>query len=298
MLNTSHLTISRRATKTPGSRRVIAFVAFIVLLVLAFSWFLITLATYAIGTDIHSHIVLVPFVSAYLIYLRRKEMPSEYSFAPAWISFLLCAGIGSLLIAKKSASILSQNDNLSLITLSFVCLLSAGGFLFMGRKWMATFTFPFAFLIFMTPLPDGVVNWLETESMLASAETAAFLFSLTATPVLRDGTIFQLPGIMIQVAQECSGIRSSWVLFITSTLASYLFLQSPWRRVLLVAFVIPLGIVRNGFRILVIGLLCVNIGPQMIDSVIHRQGGPLFFALSLIPLFLLLWWLRRARHTY
>lgn len=271
----------------------IAFVAFIVLLVLAFSWFLITLATYAIGTDIHSHIVLVPFVSAYLIYLRRKEMPSEYSFAPAWISFLLCAGIGSLLIAKKSASILSQNDNLSLITLSFVCLLSAGGFLFMGRKWMATFTFPFVFLIFMTPLPDGVVNWLETKSMLASAETAAFLFGLTATPVLRDGTVFQLPGIVIQVAQECSGIRSSWVLFITSYLASYLFLQSPWRRVLLVAFVIPLGIVRNGFRILVIALLCVNIGPQMIDSVIHRQGGPLFFALSLIPLFLLLWWLRK-----
>ena len=112
--------------------------------------------------------------------------------------------------------------------------------------------------------------------------------------MLRDGTIFQLPGIVIEVAQECSGIRSSWVLFITSILASYLFLQSPWRRVLLVAFVIPLGIARNGFRILVIGLLCVHVGPQMINSVIHRQGGPLFFALSLIPLFLLLWWLRRA----
>jgi exosortase/archaeosortase family protein len=61
----------------------------------------------------------------------------------------------------------------------------------------------------------------------------------------------------------------------------------------LVAFVIPLGILRNGFRILVIGLLCVRVGPHMIDSDIHRRGGPLFFALSLVPLFLLLWWLRR-----
>ena len=30
----------------------------------------------------------------------------------------------------------------------------------------------------------------------------------------------------------------------------YLFLNSPWRRLVLVAFVIPLGILRNGFRIL------------------------------------------------
>jgi len=109
--------------------------------------------------------------------------------------------------------------------------------------------------------------------------------------------VFQLPGIVIEVAQECSGIRSSWVLFITSVLASYLFLKSPWRRVALIAFVIPLAILRNGFRILVIGLLCVQIGPHMIHSNILKQGGPLFFALSLVPLFLLLWWLRRGERS-
>ena len=159
---------------------------------------------------------------------------------------------------------------------------------------MAAAAFPFAFLIFMVPLPDGIVDLLETASKLASAEAAALFFSIAGTPVLRDGTVFQLPGIVIQVAQECSGIRSSWVLFITSLLASYLFLRSPWRRAVLVLLVIPLAILRNGFRILVIGLLCVQVGPQMIHSVIHHQGGPIFFALSLIPLFLLLWWLRRG----
>jgi exosortase/archaeosortase family protein len=80
----------------------------------------------------------------------------------------------------------------------------------------------------------------------------------------------------------------------TSILAANLFLKTPWRRFALVAFVIPLAILRNGFRILVIGLLCVNVGPQMIHSVIHRRGGPVFFALSLIPLFALLWWLRKG----
>src|SRR5262249_62388208 len=113
-------------------------------------------------------------------------------------------------------------------------------------------------------------------------------------PVLRQGMIFQLPGMTIEVAQECSGIRSSLVLFITSLVAAHLFLRTQWRRIVLVALVIPLGILRNGFRILVIGLLCVHYGPHMIASPIHRQGGPLFFTLSLIPLFFLLWWLRRG----
>jgi hypothetical protein len=57
--------------------------------------------------------------------------------------------------------------------------------------------------------------------------------------------------------------------------------------------VIPLGILRNGFRVFVIGMLCVHVGPHMIEHVIHRRGGPVFFALSLLPLFALLWWLRR-----
>ena len=112
--------------------------------------------------------------------------------------------------------------------------------------------------------------------------------------LLREGTVFALPGIVVRVAQECSGIRSSWVLFITSILSANLFLRTNWKRVVLVALVIPLGILRNGFRVWVIGMLCVRFGPHMIDSPIHHQGGPLFFILSLVPLFILIVFLRRS----
>src|SRR5207245_2243041 len=84
------------------------------------------------------------------------------------------------------------------------------------------------------------------------------------------------------------------VLLITSILAANMFLRTTWRRALFVGAVIPLGLLRNGFRILVVALLCVHIGPHMIDSPIHRRGGPLFFALSLVPLFLMLWLFRRS----
>jgi exosortase/archaeosortase family protein len=55
-----------------------------------------------------------------------------------------------------------------------------------------------------------------------------------------------------------------------------------------------LAILRNGLRIMTIAWLCVHVDPKMINSYIHRQGGPIFFALSLIPFLALLWALRKS----
>jgi exosortase C (VPDSG-CTERM-specific) len=201
---------------------------------------------------------------------------------------------GAVAVAHRAGA-WGVNDTLALWAFAFFCFVIAGGFVFLGKEWMRAAAFPMGFLIFLVPLPDSVVNALETASQYASAEAAAMFFNLTGTPVLRQGPlIFQLPNITVQVAQECSGIRSSWVLFITGLLAAHLFLRSPWRRFFLIAFIIPLGVLRNGFRILVLGLLCVHIGPHMIDTAIHHRGGPIFFALSLVPLFGVLWWLWRG----
>jgi exosortase C (VPDSG-CTERM-specific) len=251
------------------------------------------LLLYAARSDLHSHILLVPFITGYLLYLQRGRHSSAYRSSIAGTVTLGGIGIAALAAGIEWRGSLSINDGLALMALAFVTFVAAGGFLFLGSKWMAAVAFPVAFLIFMVPLPDAAVDWLEKASMLASAQAAALYFDVAGTPLVRHGTVFELPGIVLQVAQECSGIRSSWVLFISSLLVSHLFLRTWRRRIVLVALVIPLGILRNGFRILVIGLLCVHVGPYMIDSAIHHQGGPLFFALSLVPLFLLLWWLRR-----
>jgi exosortase C (VPDSG-CTERM-specific) len=277
------------------SRRMIGPVYF-GLLTLMFLPILAAWAAHAAASQLHSYVILIPFVSGYLLSVQRDRLPKRHSISLRPAVFAGVAGLAVLAIAYPSKAIwsLSENDYLALMILSFLCLLMAGGFFFLGRNWMAAAAFPVAFLCFMIPLPDRMVEALETASQLGSAETAGLFFGLSGTPFLRDGTFFQLPNIALQVAQECSGIRSSWILFITSLVASHLFLRSPWRRAVLVAFVVPLGLLRNGLRVCVIGLLCVHIGPEMIESPIHRRGGPLFFALSLIPLFLLLWWLRRG----
>jgi eight transmembrane protein EpsH (proposed exosortase) len=272
-------------------------VCFAVVLLAVFARPLLLLISYVAGSQLHSYILLVPFVSAYLLYIRRDRLPKNYTTDLPLTSVSLTAGLGLLAftyLVGFAGRAPTNSDRIVLLTLSFLCCLAAGAFFFFGRDWMQAAAFPLAYLIFIVPMPDGMADALEIASKSAAAEVANVLFHLSGTPFLRAGPIFQLPNITIEVAQECSGIRSSWVLFMTSILAANLFLKTPWRRFALVAFVIPLGILRNGFRILVIGLLCVNVGPQMIHSIIHRRGGPVFFVLSLVPLLLMLWWLRRG----
>lgn len=270
---------------------------YVILLLVAFGQPLLALTDYAAHSSLHSYILLIPFVSAYLLYLQRDQLPKKHaSDFSLGITSLTC-GLGLFLFIrwpKLVGYVPADNYHLTLLALSFLCCLAAGGFFFLGRHWMRSAAFPLAYLIFLVPMPDAMANALETASKYASAEVANVLFHLGGTPFLREGLFFQLPNIEIQVAQECSGIRSSWVLLMTSILAAHLFLKTPWRRLVFVAFVIPLGILRNSFRIFVIGLLCVKEGPQMIHSLIHRRGGPAFFLLSLIPFLLLLWWLRNG----
>jgi exosortase C (VPDSG-CTERM-specific) len=275
--------------------------AFAFVLLAVFAQPLLSLAHYAARSQLHSYILLVPCVSGYLLYLRRDRLPKNYAIDLPLAMLLLAAGLGVLAFIywlDLSGRAPLIDGRLALLTLSFLCCFAAGGFLLLGCAWMRAAAFPLAYLIFMVPMPDAMADALETASKYASAEVANLLFHLSGTPFLRAGLVFQLPNITIEVAQECSGIRSSWVLFMTSILAANLFLKTPWRRLALVAFVIPLAILRNGFRILVISLLCVEIGPQMIHSVIHRRGGPMFFALSLIPFVVVLWLLRKGdAHT-
>jgi exosortase len=165
---------------------------------------------------------------------------------------------------------------------------------FGGTRFTRAIAFPLGFLFFITPFPDAVTNAMEIGSQKASAEVYAWMISMTGTPVLRDGQTFTLPGLTLVIAQECSGIRSSFVLFLTGLLAGHMFLRKAWKKSLLAFFVIPLGIVRNGFRVLVLSLLTIHWDPDIINSALHHRGGPIFFALSLIPFFLFLFWLRKT----
>jgi exosortase C (VPDSG-CTERM-specific) len=265
-----------------------------VVLLVIFGRPLFRLAVFASHSELYSHILLIPFISAYLISLKKGKLALDA--APnrrlAWLP--LAAGaltLASYWVATGKGWSPGPADYLATMTLSFLFFLLGGGIIFLGSNCLRSIAFPVAFLFFSVPFPQAVREGIETFFQHGSSLVAYEFLTISGMPVLLTGTHFQLPGFSLDVAPVCSGIHSSLVLIITSLLASYLFLKTASRRLVLVLAVIPLALLRNGFRIFVIAQLCVRIGPQMIDSPIHHRGGPVFFVLSLVPLFLLLFYL-------
>ena len=153
------------------------------------------------------------------------------------------------------------------------------------------------FLAFFIPLPMVVTDWMSVALQHGSAEVTDWMLQLSGLPVLREGLVFQLPRLVIRVAEECSGVRSTLVLLITSLIAGKMFLQTGWKRAALALATIPLGLLRNAARITVLGWLSVNVDAGIINGPLHHQGGPIFFALSLVPLFGLLWYFKRSESS-
>ena len=271
-----------------------------VALVLCFALPLYHWARFAAQSDLYSHVFLIPPISFYLAWLQRQRLERHSKPPRSWGVFLMVAGFIVLAghwFAVGSRVTLTEEDSLALTTLSFLLLFYGICCSFWGKGTLRMVAFPLGFPIFAVPFPTFLHNGIESFFQYTSAPTADAMLTLAGTSFSREGLRFRLQGMLdfpIDVAPECSGLHASLVMFLTSLIASHLFLRTRWKQAVLVLAVVPLAILRNGFRIFIILQLCVHFGTGMLNSWIHRQGGPLFFALSLVPFFLLLAVLRKS----
>ena len=278
-------------------RQTKGFVLFLIGLSACFARPLCALVQYSLHSEFFSYILLIPVISLYLIWLKRPDLPRQA--AASWKGGAAAALGGLALLigfewAWHSGWRPQTEDYLTLMTASFLLFLVAGCLMFFGSAMSRVIAFPIAFLVFMVPMPSAMLNWTEAFFQHTSAVAAGGFLAAAGMPVFRNNLTIQMPGFSLVIAPECSGIHSTMVLLITGVLAGHLFLRSGWKRALLVLVVVPLAILRNGFRVFVVGELCVHISHEMINSPIHKRGGPIFFALSLIPFFALLLFLRKS----
>jgi exosortase len=244
--------------------------------------------------ELYSHIPLIPFISAFVLYVRRKKIFVE----PTWNrieGFLLIAAGGALLYAGESIVGLKENDHLAVVMSGAVLWFIGSFVLAYGSRAFKEAMFPLLFLVFVIPLPTPILDFFVGLLRSGSAHAAYLVFRLTGVPVWREGFVFSLPGVTIEVAEQCSGIRSSLALVITSVLAGYLFLGEGWSRGFLVLSVFPITVFKNALRIVTLSLLAAYVDPRFITgSWLHHSGGILFFAAGLILILPVLWGLRKA----
>lgn len=250
------------------------------------------------GEDLHAYTALIPAIAAWLAWQYARPTQDQLPARPAWLPatpvFALALGTLAISYYGRSAGWYTNESSwLASQMLPWVLAVWGATLAVLGPRLALKALFPLGFLAFTIPIPDPAVQVIERALQHASADAVAAVFRLLDVTFTRDERNFWLPGLRFEVAQECSGVRSTVVLFITSLIGGYLLLRSPVRRGLLALSIIPLGIARNTFRICTITLLSVHVDPRIIDSPLHHRGGPLFFAISLVPFFALLWWFRR-----
>jgi exosortase len=278
-------------------RKLSPFLQFILLLaVSAVIWGRPLVATFALAlnSDEYTHILLIFPVSAALIFLEWKS--AKLFPAPG-----RQAGSGVLLLAilvgcinRWGAPNLSPDVHLSLSMLALVTWW-LGSFVFcFGSRVSRRLMFPLGFLFCLVPLPELALGWIVGLLQHGSATATRLLFAAAGVPVIQNGMFISIPGVTVEVARECSSIRSSMMLLITSMVLAHLFLRTGWRKTVVVLAAVPLSVIKNAIRIFTLSMLGVHVDSGFLHGSLHEKGGVVFFILALLMIVLLLWLLGRS----
>ncbi|HYA40969.1 MAG TPA: exosortase/archaeosortase family protein [Syntrophobacteraceae bacterium] len=276
-------------TRTGGnvitrSRRFAYYFICLFLGVCVFALPLKELISMSLDSEYYSFIPLIFVTSSYLVISGRKQIFDE----PAWscsygapvLVFSLAAGIAG----HKYAAALGLNDYLCVTMFSFWLYLIGSFILFFGRRTFIKAIFPLGLLLFVIPFPEVLLDKIIDFLQVASYTVTGLIFNALGFFPIVHGFIFKFPELAIEVARQCSGIRSCTALVILSLLCGHLFLRSSLNRILLPIFAVPIAIFKNGVRIVCLTLGAIYVDPRIMSGELHQKGGYPVFVLAFFML--------------
>ncbi len=229
----------------------------------------------------YTHIAIVPLVSVWFL-LKCCSPMEQTADHGSRIGAGIAFGLG--LSGYATGWVLYRNTMpgyLSVWMLSLVCVWVGCFLLAFGLGAARKAAFPLAFLLFMVPLPGVLLHYVIRFLQDGSAALTYLMFRLLGMPVSRQGFIFALHNLTIEIAQECSGIRSSIMLLLTTLVVAQLSLTSKVNKLLLALSVVPIAVFKNALRIVSLSLLSIYIDPSFLTGNLHHRGGFVFFLLAL-----------------
>lgn len=269
------------------------FSGWVVLSLLLFLSPVLALVRLSLSQDDSSYLIIIPLITATLLYLERDRIPPRPASDKKLSAIFLFLAAVVPLVLHYSTGARSTGLRLSGWILALLLLWTAGFAFLFGKAALRAAYFPFLFLLLMVPIPTFLLDRIILLLQEGSAWITGVLFDIAGVPVLREGLVFHLAKVSIEVAKECSGIRSSMALFIVALLVAHFRLRDFWNKVLFVVFGLFLMILKNGVRIATLTLLAVYVNPDFLFGRLHHQGGVVFFVLALLLLLPLLFFLQR-----
>jgi len=248
------------------------------------------------GNSEYSYIPLIPAISAFLIVMRRHHIFADSNPYPSAGGVIV--GVGILLFSLgKFFPEVTPSNHLSLTALGIVATWWGLFVLCYGMKAARMALLPLGLLLFVMPAPQWAMSAVITFLQHASAVLSYYFFRAIGVAAFRDGMTIALPGLQIEVAPQCSGIRSSISLLILTLAGANLYLRSGLNKVLLLLMLVPLAILKNAIRIVTLTTLALYVDPSFLTGSLHHEGGIVFFLLVmgiLIPVISVMRWFERT----
>ncbi|MBI3323721.1 MAG: exosortase/archaeosortase family protein [Candidatus Omnitrophica bacterium] len=227
----------------------------------------------------YSHGWLVPLASAWLIWHRRAtltHLPRSSSYAGLW-----------LLVPSVLAHLFTTWWHIGFLS-GFAMLGTIWGLVWTVWGWPVLWSLrvPMLFLLFMVPLPGVLLISTSFRMKLVAASLATHVLTLTGIPAEQAGSTIHVPGMSVIVDDTCSGLRSLISLIALAALWTALMPSGTkrWQKLTVIAASVPIALVANMVRILVLVLLSAIYGPGIAEGFIHYGSGVVVFGIALLAL--------------
>ena len=226
----------------------------------------------------YSHGFLIPFVSAYAVWTGRDLLRRT----PCEPRLFLGSCLMAIAVLMLLAGILGAE--LSLTRLSLVLSLVALALYFGGMAWLRRLIFPIGLFLLAIPIPNIIFNQITLPLQLIASDYATRVIKLFGIPALREGNVIELAQLKLQVVEACSGIRSLVSLTTLAVVYTYFTEVKWWRRLVIVAAVVPIAIIANAARVTGAGITAHHWGASAAEGFLHQFSGWLVFIVAILLL--------------
>jgi exosortase len=252
-----------------------AFFAALGLLALAVPT-LVTLASQYWTTEDGVHGPIILATGLWLIWREREVIIEKAAPTGGWLWVLPFLALSA---AWVFAYIFSM---LSVVTASFYLIMVLAGVVYLGFGVMRRLWFPVLYLAFVVRPPGSFVDEMTQPLKIWISGAAVDLLHLFGYPVAHTGAIIQVAQYQLLVADACAGLASLFSL----TAIGLLYVHLSWgpnikRAVILILAIIPLAVVANLIRVVVLALLTYHAGSKVAQGVMHDMAGIITFGAAL-----------------
>ncbi len=238
----------------------------------------------------YSHGYLVPFI-CFALTLRAGSRAGPPVNGQKRMALLTLIPGGVLLMA---ATLIPW----PLITFFALCLILRGTVVAIGgRAWAAYFTAPILFSFFMFPVP---VTWTAYSALWLQDVVSRICANVVDLFIVcrRTGTILQLAGVSpsIYVGEECSGLRQIVCFLAFAVLLGLMLDRGVWQKLTLVVLAVPIAVVANVVRILIMCAGAIHLGTSWMNGWLHY--APAAFTIPVgFGMMIVFDWLMNRRST-